>query len=132
MSKSAILLSSIDSFYADSNHGDTLLSILNKRNKISLRQIEWFICSHSKKHNTTFTSRDGRLFTVHCAYKSSLDGYSKRYFDPFCRTSKIRYQIPGTDTVIQTTHAQLNFIRWVIKTGIYDYIEANRETLFKK
>jgi hypothetical protein len=28
--------------------------------------------------------------------------------------------------------AQLNFLRWVIRTKLLDYMEANRLTLFKK
>jgi hypothetical protein len=50
------------------------------------------------------------------AYKSSLDGYSKKFFDPFCRTERIEFQ------GFTTTVAQLNFIRWCIVNGIVDYI----------
>ena len=132
MSKSDVLLASIDQFYAQEQNRDTLVNILQKKGKISLRNIEWFICSYAKKHNVTFKTSDGKAFAVHVNYKSSLDGYSKKLFDPFCRTEKIPYRVPGTDQTIHTTLAQLNFCRWVIKCGIYDYIEANRLTLFKK
>jgi hypothetical protein len=58
----------------------------------------------------------GRQFTVHMAYKSSLDGYSKKFFDPFCRTERIEFM------GLTTTVAQLNFIRWCIVNGIVDYM----------
>lgn len=61
----------------------------------------------------------GRQFTVHVAYKSSLDGYSKKLFDPFCRTERIQFQN------LTTTVGQLNFIRWCITNGIIDYMTAN-------
>jgi len=62
------------------------MSILDKTSGISLRNIEWFITNYAKKHQTSYTTTNGRLFTVHCAYKSSLDGYSKKLFDPFARS----------------------------------------------
>ena len=132
MSKTDILLTSINNFYNQEESRTKLLTILNKTSGISLRNLEWFITNYAKKNNTTFKTSDGKLFTVHCAYKSSLDGYSKKLFDPFCRSEKITYTIPGTDDEIHTTVAQLNFIKWCIKNKIVDYIRDNKETLFNK
>jgi hypothetical protein len=132
MSKTDILLSSVNDFYSDEKNKTTLLSILDKSSGISLRNIEWFITNYAKKTNLTYTTNNGKLFTVHCAYKSSLDGYSKKLFDPFCRSSKISYAVPGTDREIQTTLAQLNFIKWCIKNRIIDYISENKDNLFSK
>ena len=75
---------------------------------------------------------DGKIFSVHCAYKSTLDGYSKKLFDPFCRSDKISYKIPGTTDEINTTVAQLNFIKWCIKNGIISYIKEHKDALFGK
>lgn len=132
MSKTDILLSSINDFYSDEKNKTTLMSILDKSSGISLRNIEWFITNYAKKTNLTYTTNNGKLFTVHCAYKSSLDGYSKKLFDPFCRSSKISYVIPGTTQEVQTTLAQLNFIKWCIKNRIIDYISENKDSLFSK
>ena len=132
MNKSAILLTSIDTFYNKPENRATLLEILNKTGGISLRNLEWFITNYSKKNHTSYTTGDGKLFTVHCAYKSSLDGYSKKLFDPFCRSQKFGYTIPGTSHEIQTTLAQLNFIKWCIKNGIINYIKENKDKLFGK
>jgi hypothetical protein len=79
-----------------------------------------------------YKTTDGKIFSVHCAYKSTLDGYSKKLFDPFCRSDKISYKIPGTDDEINTTVAQLNFIKWCIKNGIIKYIKENKGVLFGK
>jgi hypothetical protein len=74
---------------------------------------------------------DGKQFAVHCAYKSSLDGYSKKLFDPFCRTEKFVYTVPGPEGAdVTTTVAQLNFIRWCIKNKVIEYIQENRADLF--
>jgi hypothetical protein len=132
MNKSAILLTSIDTFYNIPENRATLLEILNKSGGISLRNLEWFITNYSKKNNLSYKTNDGKIFSVHCAYKSSLDGYSKKLFDPFCRSTKISYTIPGTDNEIHTTVAQLNFIRWCIKNNIIEYIRDNKNSLFSK
>jgi hypothetical protein len=124
MTKSATLLHSIRDFYTnDPANMECLLDILHKRKGISLRTIEWFITNYSKKTNLSYTTQDGKKFIVHCAYKSSLDGYSKKLFDPFCRTEKIEFG------EIKTTVAQLNFIRWCIKNKIIDYLLENKETI---
>lgn len=132
MNKSAILLTSIDTFYNNSENRATLLEILNKTGGISLRNLEWFITNYSKKNNLSYKTTDGKIFSVHCAYKSSLDGYSKKLFDPFCRSSKISYTVPGTSNEIHTTVAQLNFIRWCIKNNIIGYIRDHKNALFSK
>jgi len=132
MNKSAILLTSIDTFYNIPENRATLLEILNKSGGISLRNLEWFITNYSKKNNLSYKTNDGKIFSVHCAYKSSLDGYSKKLFDPFCRSTKISYTVPGTDNKIYTTVAQLNFIRWCIKNNIIEYIRDNKNSLFSK
>jgi len=132
MNKSNILLNSIDSFYEIDENRTILKQILNKSGGISLRNLEWFITNYSKKNNLSYKTGDGKLFSVHCAYKSSLDGYSKKLFDPFCRSSKINYIMPGTSDEIHTTVAQLNFIRWCIKNNIIEYIKNNKNKLFNK
>ena len=132
MSKSDILLTSINHFYDDTENKTMLKSILDKSSGISLRNLEWFITNYAKKNNLTYTTSNGKLFTVHCAYKSTLDGYSKKLFDPFCRSSKISYTVPGTSNEIHTTVAQLNFIRWCIKNNIIEYIHDHKNALFSK
>lgn len=132
MNKTNILLSSIDKFYNIPENRTTLMELLNKTGGISLRNLEWFITNYSKKTNLSYETKNGKMFSVHCAYKSSLDGYSKKLFDPFCRSSKIIYTIPGTDQSVNTTVAQLNFIKWCIANNILDYIRNNHEQLFNK
>ena len=131
--KSATLLNSIKDFYtSDEKNSKYLTDILEKKNGISLRNIEWFITNYSKKTNLSYETQDGKKFIVHCAYKSSLDVYSKKLFDPFCRTEKIDFELPNSETKISTTVAQLNFIKWCIKNKIIDYLIQNKENLLSR
>ena len=130
MNRSDTLLSSIRNFYIKEENSTYLIDILEKRNGISLRNLEWFITNYAKQKNLTYTTKNGLAFTVHCAYKSSLDGYSKKLFDPFCRTIKFEFEIPNSNGLkIQTTVAQLNFIRWCITNNIIEYMIKNNEKL---
>lgn len=123
-----MLRTSIDSFYSSDDNIQQLTDLLARKQGISLRNIEWFITNYSKRRNVTIMDGNGKTVVVHCAYKSSLDGYSKKLFDPFCRTEKIEYTLKDGITM-NTTVAQLNFIRWCIKTGILQYIRDNRNIL---
>lgn len=118
MSKSALLLESLKSFFQDEQNSNILVDILVNKTGISLRRLETFITIQSKRENISYTKKDGTKITVHVAYKSSLVGYSKKYFDPFCRTERITFN------GISTTVAQLNFIKWCITNGIIEYIKS--------
>jgi len=115
MSKADLLLTSIRKFYDEPPNGQMLLDILQHRRGISLRNLEYFVTNYAKETNLSYTT-GGKLFTVHLAYKSSLDGYSKKLFDPFCRTERIQFEVLGQE--VTTTVAQLNFIRWCITNDI--------------
>lgn len=123
MSKSSILLESLTSFFQDPKNYEVLEDILVKKTGVSLRKLETFITIQSKRENITYKTREGKTFMVHVAYKSSLDGYSKKLFDPFCRTERIEFM------GISTTVAQLNFIRWCIINGIIDFIRSRDESM---
>ena len=125
MSKEETLLKSLTKFYGDPENLDILKSVINKTGKISLRSIEWFVTNHSKKKKVSYKSKDGKNFTVHMAYKSSLDGYSKKLFDPFCRTERINFNN------LTTTVAQLNFIKWCIENDIINYVKDFKQTKSK-
>ena len=131
MSKSEILLKSVEKFYENVGHSKILMEILNKKS-VSLRNIEWFITKYARKNNLSYTTKDGKFFTVHMAYKSSLDGYSKKLFDPFCRSEKFLFKVPGTGDQVITTLAQLNFIKWCIRNNVIDFLSDNKTLLDHK
>jgi len=116
MSKCELLLESVSRFFDVPANREQLHDILQHRKGISLRNLEWFVTNYSKNEQVTYMTPAGRQFTVHVAYKSSLDGYSKKLFDPFCRTERIQFQ------GLTTTVGQLNFIRWCITNGIIEYM----------
>ncbi len=117
MSKQDLLLKSLDEFFSDEKNLCELSDILNHTSGISLRNIEWFVTNYAKTKRTKFVTPSGNTVDIHIAYKASLGGYSKKFFDPFCRTERIQFK------GFTTTVAQLNFIRWCIRNGIIQYIK---------
>lgn len=123
MNKSELLFASLDRFFNITENREKLHSILEgSPSAPSLRRLEWFVTNYSKNQHVSYTAPNGKMFTVHVAYKSSLDGYSKKLFDPFCRTERIEFQ------GLSTTVAQLNFIRWCITNGIIEHIKDMAKT----
>jgi hypothetical protein len=120
--KSDLLLASLTKFFEVPENREQLQNIIGNGNGPSLRKLEWFVTNYSKANHVTYTAPNGKMFTVHVAYKSSLDGYSKKLFDPFCRTERIQFQ------GFTTTPAQLNFIRWAVSNGIVDHIKNSKIT----
>lgn len=117
MSKQDLILKSISDFFEDPDNFKQLDDILSHKSGISLRNIEWFVTNYAKERRTRFKTPSGNDVDVHIAYKSSLGGYSKKFFDPFCRTERVQFK------GFTTTVAQLNFIRWCIRNGILEYIK---------
>ena len=129
MSRSDVLLQSMNNFYNDESNATQFKNIIShggkRGDRVSLRMIEKFITDYSKRTNFSIKSCDGQSFPVHVKYKSTLDGYSKKLFDPFARYERIDYVIPATGERVVTTVGQLNFLKWAIKNGIVDYIKEN-------
>ncbi len=150
--KQELLLVSLNNFYENEYNKLALLDILNGKNKISLRIIDWFVTNYSKKNNieyalkkkmtspkrTTLKKIHGKTskkddtrgsantqhINVFLSYKNQLDGYSKKHFDPFCRRNRIEFTF-NDNTKIVTTVGQLNFFRWAIQSNVLNYIIDN-------
>lgn len=120
-SKQDVLLTKLRRFFSDPGHLATLTELLNsKKPRISLRVLDWLITNYSKKNPVSYALPSGKRVNVHVMYKAQLDGYSKRYFDPFRRRDKVRFVASGGQE-FDTTVGQLNFFHWAISNGVLDY-----------
>ena len=119
MGKEAALLASLTRYFEIQENRNQLHDVLTDKD-VSLRRLEWFVTNYAKTRQTQYAV-NGKMFTIHVAYKSSLDGYSKKLFDPFCRTERITFQ------GLTTTVAQLNFLRWCMTNKIIDALRDFKE-----
>jgi hypothetical protein len=144
--KQDLIMVSLKKFYKEKDNIEQLLPIVNGGSKLSLRIIDWFVTNYSKKNNVIYYlkrtkkgvndysySKEGDdeysdPFIVYIRYKSQLDGFQKRLFDPFCRIGKngnrIEFFYDDKDSIV-TTVGQLNFFKWAIENNILAYIKDN-------
>lgn len=109
----------LEKFYGNADNVQKVKDILEGKSNLSLRLIDWFVTNYAKKFNTSFLTKSGKHVIVYLSYKSHLKAYSKKMFDPFCRSKRIKFM--GFDTTV----GQLNFFEWAITDDILDYLEKN-------
>lgn len=117
-----------------------MVDIINSNSKISLRLLDWFVTKYSQKYNircgnTEFGKAVSNInmISVNISYKAQLKSYRKRYFDPFKRNNKYKFQyhFKSIDKKIVVNIGQLNFFKWAFSNGIIDYVLTNFDTLAK-
>jgi hypothetical protein len=116
------VLHRLSRFYDETNT-KKLSDVLSGKSNVSLRIIDWFVTNYAKKYNSSFMNDSGKYVIVYLAYKSHLKAYSKRMFDPFCRSKRIQFK------GLETTVGQLNFFEWIISDNILDFLEKNRDAV---
>lgn len=109
---------------------------------LSLRMLEHFVSSYSKRHNTSYLrpvpgSKEPKMFTVHASYKAQVKAYSRTLFDAFCRRQSKPVVLPSLEArkarpdETETCAAQLNYFHWIYKNGILDQALKIKDKLIK-
>jgi uncharacterized protein YlbG (UPF0298 family) len=127
-SKEDIMLKSLKSFYKNDLYVNRIIPIITGTSQISLRVLDWFVTNYAKTFNISYML-NGEQFYVYRDYKAQLKSYNKRFFDPFCRRSRVNFNFSNSSSII-TTIGQLNFFKWAVKYEVLDYIE-NQNNLKK-
>lgn len=118
-------------FYKNKENLNKFVNVIEKKSEYSLRVIEWFCNNYSKKYDIIYKNSNGKEFNVYLSYKSQLDSYQKKQFDPFKRqhsgfeTFELKYEVDSNVKSVTTTVGQLNFFRWCIKNNVLDYIKKH-------
>lgn len=113
----------LEKFYGKVDNLQRVKDILNGTSKISLRLIDWFVTNYSKKYNVSYLTKSNKHIVVFLSYKSHLKAYSKKMFDPFCRSKRIKFR------ELDTTVGQLNFFEWAINDEVLDYISTHHDEI---
>lgn len=126
LSKEDFLFNSLMKYYNKVENMQLVSEILKNNTMISLRLIDWFVTKHSKSNGIQYET-EGKIFSVYSNYKTQLKAFSKKVFDPFCRST--RFTLKKHGIVVVTTVGQLNFFRWAIENKVLKYIFENVQTL---
>ena len=117
--RASLLLAGLKEFYGCRHWSEKLLEVLEGK-AVSLRLIDWLCTNYSASHEPD----------LHDKYNVELDIHKKSRFDPFKRKNRVQFRL-ATGTSITTTVAQLNFFRWALSEGIYEYAIKNKAAVQK-
>lgn len=142
MSKYDLMLNSVVNYFrTHSTAMETLRDVSSGKSPISSRMMEWFVQVHSKETPVIlYTNRDGSYtirpskemsrINVHIDFKSCLKNHTKTYFDAFRRKLRFTFVVDDSaDILIDTTLAQMNFVRWIFQNGVYKYMVDMKQEL---
>jgi len=128
-------LREICAFFDDDLVSRLLLPVARQEYAISLRLLDYTMTNWAKKTRIMVemnTSRGKIPWNLFSLYKDWLRFYRRRGFDPFRRRERIFFShtfADGTTEQLDTTVAQLNFLRWAEMYGILDYVSAHKEEI---
>jgi hypothetical protein len=127
--KKDMVLPNLYVFFKQPDNISKMLPIIMGESKISIRILDWFVTNYSKTKKIYYKINKD-TFNVHINYSNQLDAYTKKLFDPFCRSKRIPFYYTETDYII-TTVAQLNFFKWAISNKIIEYVENHFKEIYK-
>jgi hypothetical protein len=120
-----------------SEHPDYLKmveDIYNRRSRLSLRIIDFFVTNYSKRNRVLLPDPDNpHIFSVelYSTYKDTLKCYRKKLFDPFKRIGSTHSKYTEDSDITKLSVRQLNFFKWAIKMRLLDYLIRNKDLVEK-
>jgi hypothetical protein len=121
-----LVLRRLNKFYSKPNTFERIKDIISGNSKVSLRLLDWLVTNYSKKNGVSYTTKSNpHTVDMYLAYKNHLKAYSKKMFDPFCRSERIKFNS------VDTTIGQLNFFEWVLQDEVLDYILEHYDEVHK-
>lgn len=133
--RQALRLAEIAPFFEEAANLEVLTRVATQSYDVSLRALDFCCTNYAKKTRVLLACRlDGlrgavQLFSL---YKDWLRHYRRRGFDPFRRRERVLFERPQEPGVfLETTVAQLNFLRWAIVYGIVDYVRRHLPAIEK-
>ena len=96
---------------------------------ISLRLLD-YCCTNYAKKTRVVICEDGVAVHLFSLYKDWLRHYRRRCFDPFRRRERITFSNPRkTEERLDTTVAQLNFLRWADLYKVISYVRFHMHAI---
>ena len=110
----------------------TLIPIITKKTKVSIRLIDWLCTNYSKQHQVSYHWKDekkgiSRIFNIHSEYKQTLKSKSRKMFDPFRRGERIFFELD--DTSYETTMGQILFFLWADRFKVLTFLTENAKAV---
>lgn len=122
-------LAEIAPFFDEGTMVRMLVPIAKASFDVSLRLLDYCCTNYAKKTRVVICEK-GTAVHLFSLYKDWLRHYRRRCFDPFRRRERISFQNPSNPAEwLDTTVAQLNFLRWADIYKIIPYVRRNMQTI---
>ena len=132
LDKLNLVLESLQCLATDPEFESLVVPIIERTSAISLRTLEYFVISYSKRHHVSYWNGKQLIF-YYPDYKSYLTSYPKKMFDPFRRkedSETIRFYY--SDRSVMTTVGQLNFFRWALQYKVLHYVKTHLKDIHRE
>lgn len=124
-------LQEIAGFFTETNVTRILVPVAKAEFDVSLRLLD-YCCTNYAKKTRVVICEDRKSIHLFSLYKDWLRHYRRRTFDPFRRRERICFPSPPPATEwLETTVAQLNFLRWADLYGVIRYVRRNLQQIEK-
>lgn len=128
--KDEVLLNSVLQWYnQEESRVEMFSDIVNHKNGLSLRIIDWLITNFSKSFSVAIES-DGLPRNLRRDYHKNLSAHNKKNFDPFARRRRINIVLFGNEERVSTI-GQLNFFRWFLSKNLCGFLLENKSVIEK-
>jgi hypothetical protein len=123
-------LREIHAFFDDDVTRRLLVPVATQTFGVSLRLLDYTMTNWAKKTRVMTvmnTSGGPTPINIFSLYKDWLHFYRRRGFDSFRRRERVFF-LHGEESM-ETTVAQLNFLRWAEMYGVLEYVVANKAAI---
>jgi hypothetical protein len=127
-----VRLREIHAFFDDAIAERILVPVARQTYCVSLRLLDYTMTNWAKKTRvmTVLNTRGGTMpMNVYSLYKDWLHFYRRKGFDSFRRRERVFFAEPATGETLETTVAQLNFLRWAELYGVLEYVRDNQAAI---
>lgn len=122
-------LQEIRSYFTSTKVNSILMPVAKAEFDVSLRLLD-YCCTNYAKKTRVVICEEHQTIHLFSLYKDWLRHYRRRTFDPFRRRERICFRPPTSTTEwLETTVAQLNFIRWADLYGVIRFVRRNSKAI---
>lgn len=115
----SLLTHALKKFYSVRENADVLESVVDGKAPVSIKLVNWYVKAYLPAH-------DRKAYSEYMSYASAY----RSMFEPFRRKHYV--VLDYCDRTFETTVGQMNFYRWMIESGHWEYVIANSGKLARQ